>query len=128
MDDVKAAIEQVTDAMGNPPEASAEVPKPEMKKVRRAAKKVARKVEPKKKAGKKAKKSAKKSAKKAPKPRKRRQRRRSAEAKRKTPDEGPVVFCFRLLEGEHARRRSDAAGRPSGEASSGSSVAPFVTG
>ena len=48
MDDVKADIEQATDAaMGTPPEAPAEVPKPEMKKVRRAAKKVARKVGPK---------------------------------------------------------------------------------
>ena len=70
MDDVKAVIEQATDAaMGTPPEAPAEAPKPEMKKVRRAAKKVARKVGPKNKVGKEAKKSksAKKSAKKAPK-------------------------------------------------------------
>jgi type IV secretory pathway VirB10-like protein len=96
MGDVKAVIPQAIDAMGTPPEAlaeapkpemgtppevsaeapkpemstppeaPAEAPKPEMKKVRRAAKKVARKVGPKKKAGKKAKKSAKKSAKKAP--------------------------------------------------------------
>ena len=42
MDDVKAVIEQTTDAMGTPPEAPAEEPKPEMKKVQRAAKKVAR--------------------------------------------------------------------------------------
>src|SRR3974390_3410469 len=83
MDDVKAVIEQATDAvtgsppktpteapkpeMGTPPEAPAESPKPEMKKVRRAAKKVARRVGPKDKVGKKAKKSAKKSPKKAPK-------------------------------------------------------------
>jgi hypothetical protein len=67
MDDVKAVIEQATDAIGTPPEAPAEAPKPEAKKVRRAAKKVARKVGPKKKVGKKAKTSAKKSAKKAPK-------------------------------------------------------------
>src|SRR6516162_5019174 len=79
MDDVKAVIEQATDAamgtppearaeapkpeMGTPPEAPAEAPKPEMKRVRRAAKKV----RPKNKVGKKAKKSAKKSPKKAPK-------------------------------------------------------------
>jgi hypothetical protein len=90
MDDVKAVIEQATDAamgtppeapaeapksemgsppetpkpeMGTPPEAPAEPPKPEMKKVRPAAKKVG----PKNKVGKKAKTSAKKSAKKAPK-------------------------------------------------------------
>src|SRR6516165_6599607 len=83
MDDVKAVIEQATDAamstppeapaeapkpeMGTPPEAPTEAPKPERKKVRRAAKKVARKVRPKNKVGKKAKKSAKKSPKKAPK-------------------------------------------------------------
>src|SRR5215471_13574318 len=83
MDDVEAVIEQATDAaMGTPPEAPAEAPKPEMgvpaeapaeapkperKKVRRAAKKVARKVRPKNKVGKKAKKSAKKSPKNAPK-------------------------------------------------------------
>src|SRR5215470_16578242 len=36
------------------------------------------------------------------KPRKRRQRKRSAEVKRKPPDEGPEVFCYRLLEGEPA--------------------------
>ena len=65
MDDVKAVIEQATDAMGTPPEAPAEAPKPEVKKVRQAAKKVARKVGPKKKVGKKAKTSAKKSTKKA---------------------------------------------------------------
>ena len=67
MDDVKAVIEQATDAMGTPPEAPAEAPKPEIKKVRPAAKKVAKKVGPKKKVGKKAKKLAKKSAKKTPK-------------------------------------------------------------
>ena len=83
MDDVRAVIEQATDAamgtpseapaeapkpeMGTPPEAPAEEPKPEAKKVRQAAKTVARKVGPKKKVGKKAKKSAEKSAKKAPK-------------------------------------------------------------
>ena len=92
MDDVKAVIPQAIDVigtpleapaeapkpeMGTPPEAPAEAPKPEMgtppeapkpemKKVRRAAKKVARKVRPKNKVGKKAKKSAKKSPKKAP--------------------------------------------------------------
>ena len=101
MDDVKAVIEQATDAMGTPPEAPAEEPKPEMKKVRRAAKKVARKVGPKSKVGKKAKKSAKKSPKKAPKKakaKKRRQRKRSAEVKPKP---------FRLLEGETASRRGD---------------------
>jgi hypothetical protein len=65
MDDVKAVIEQATDAIGTPPEAPAEA-KP-VKKVGQAAKKVARKVGPKKKVGKKAKTSAKKSAKKAPK-------------------------------------------------------------
>ena len=65
MDDVKAVIEQATDAIGTP-EAPAEAPKPEVK-VGQAAKKVARKVWPKKKVGKKAKASAKKSAKKAPK-------------------------------------------------------------
>jgi hypothetical protein len=58
MDDVKAVIEQATDAamgtppeapaeapkpeMGTPPEAPADAPKPEMKKVRRAAKKEGR--------------------------------------------------------------------------------------
>ena len=61
MDDVKAVIPQAIDAMGTPPEAPAEAPKPEMgtapeapveapkpemKKVRRAAKRVARKVRP----------------------------------------------------------------------------------
>jgi hypothetical protein len=61
MDDVEAVIEQATDAIGTPPEALAEAPKPEVKKVEKA------KVGPKKKASKKAKKSAKKSAKKAPK-------------------------------------------------------------
>jgi hypothetical protein len=66
MDDVKAVIEQATDAIGTPPEAPAEAPKP-VKKVGQAAKKVARKVGPKKKVRKKAKTSAKKSAKKAPK-------------------------------------------------------------
>src|SRR6516162_6588957 len=41
MDDVRAVIEQATDAaMGTPPEAPAEAPKPERKKVRRTAKKV----------------------------------------------------------------------------------------
>jgi len=65
MDDVKAVIEQATDAMGTPPEAPAEAPKPEMKKVRQAAKKVARNVGPKKKVGKKAKKSPEKAPKKA---------------------------------------------------------------
>jgi hypothetical protein len=59
MDDVKAVIEQATDAVGTPPEA----PKPEVKKVGQAAKKAVRKVGPKK-VGKKAKTSAKKSAKK----------------------------------------------------------------
>ena len=34
------------------------------------------------------------------KPRKRRQRKRGTEVKRKPPDEGPEVFCFRLLDGE----------------------------
>ena len=91
MDDVKAVIEQATDAamgtppeapaealkpeMGTPPEAPAEAPKPERKKFRRAAKKIARKVRPTNKVGKKAKKSAKKSPKKAPK---------KAKAKKKT--------------------------------------------
>jgi hypothetical protein len=68
MDDVKAVIEQATDAMGTPPEAPAEAPKPEVKKVGRAAKKVAKKVGPTKRAAaKKAKTPVKKSAKKAPK-------------------------------------------------------------
>ena len=64
MDDVKAVIEQATDATGAPPEA----PKPEVKKVGQAAKKVAKKVGPTKRAAaKKAKTSVKKSAKKTPK-------------------------------------------------------------
>jgi len=62
MDDVKSVIEQATDAIGTP-EAPAEAPKPEVKKVRQAAKKVARKVGPKKKVGKKAKKKKTKKAK-----------------------------------------------------------------
>ena len=105
MDDVKAVIEQATDAaigtppeapaeapdleMGTPPEAPAEAPELEMKKVRRAA---AKKVRPKNKVGKKAKKSAKKPPKKAPK---------KAKAKKPPTKE---VFCFRLLEGEPASR------------------------
>jgi hypothetical protein len=40
MDDVEAVIEQATDAIGTPPEAPAEAPKPEVKKVEKAAKKV----------------------------------------------------------------------------------------
>ena len=38
MDDVEDVIEQAADTMGTPPEAPAEAPKPEMKKVRKAAK------------------------------------------------------------------------------------------
>ena len=79
MDDVKAVIEQATDAMGTPPEAPAEAPKPEMKKVRQAAKKVASKVGPTKKVGKKAKKSAKKSAKKEPKKAKAKKKKKKAQ-------------------------------------------------
>jgi hypothetical protein len=41
MDDVKAAIEQATDAMGTPPEAPAEAARPEVKKVGHAEKKIA---------------------------------------------------------------------------------------
>src|SRR6201981_1563043 len=92
MDDVKAVIEQATDAMSTPPEAPAEVPKPAVKKVRRAAKKVARKVGPTKRAAaKKAKTSVKKSAKKAPK---------KAKAKTKKAKRGGQT-TFRLFEGEH---------------------------
>jgi hypothetical protein len=48
MEDVKAVIEQATDAMGTPPEARAKAPKPKLKKVGQAAKKVVMKVGPKK--------------------------------------------------------------------------------
>jgi outer membrane biosynthesis protein TonB len=94
MDDVKAVIEQATDAamgtppeapteapkseMGSPPEAPAETPKPEMgtppeapaeapKPEVKKVRRAAKKVGPKNKVGKKAKKSPKKSPKKAPK-------------------------------------------------------------
>ena len=139
MDDVKAVIEQATDAaMGTPPEALAEAPKPEMGTLpeapaeapkpemapRRKHQRKRRSLRGRKSGGpqrrspgrsgrrtrsvRKPKSQPRNPQRKRPrrrKPRKRRQRKRSAEVKRKPPDEGPEVFCYRLLEGEPASRR-----------------------